>query len=146
MKKRTVIFFLIVISAFLLSNYILINKEYTVAEIVDGDTFKTADGKSVRLIGVNSPEIGRPCSQEAKNELRKLIYGKEVKMESDSGDKDMYGRLLRYVYVDDIFVNSEMIRLGLAKTEEINPNVKYSQLFQSLEWDARKAHRCMWNV
>jgi micrococcal nuclease len=63
---------------------------------------------------------------------------------SDADDKDMYGRLLRYVYVGDMFVNSEMVRLGLAKTEEIEPNVKYSQLFQELEEDSRKANRCMW--
>jgi micrococcal nuclease len=67
-------------------------------------------------------------------------------MESDDGNKDVYGRLLRYVYVGNTFVNSEMVRLGLAGAEEVKPNVKYSDLFLDLENKARKAGRCMWNV
>ena len=51
---------------------------------------------------------------------------------------------MRYVYVDDLFVNSEMIRLGLARFEEIRPNTKYSELFLDLENKARKARRCIW--
>jgi micrococcal nuclease len=144
MKKMTIVFFIVVIAAFIITNYIQINKDYTVSEIVDGDTFKTRDGSTIRLIGVNSPEIGEPCSMEAKDELRNLIYGKDIRMESDDGNKDVYGRLLRYVYVGNTFVNSEMVRLGLAKSEEVKPNVKYSDLFLDLENKARKAGRCMW--
>jgi micrococcal nuclease len=146
MKKRTMIFFILVSTIFLLSNYFQANKQYLVSDIVDGDTFKTNDGRTVRLIGINAPEIGEPCSIEAKDKLKELIYRKEIRLESDAGNKDKYGRLLRYVYADDLFVNSEMIRLGLAKTEEVEPNDKYSKSFLELENTARKAGRCMWNI
>ena len=144
MDKLVVLFFFILIIAFLASNYINIYKNYIVSEIVDGDTFKTKDGKTVRLIGINAPEIGEPCSQEAKNKLNEIIYRREIRLERDSGNKDAYGRLLRYVYVGDLFVNAEMVRLGLAKFEEIEPNKKYSKLFLGLENKARNAGRCMW--
>jgi micrococcal nuclease len=144
MRKRTLVFFILVLGMFFLSNYIQTNKQYLVSEIIDGDTFKTNDGRTIRLIGINAPEIGEPCSIEAKDKLKDLIYRKEIRLESDEGNKDKYGRLLRYVYADDLFVNSEMIRLGLAKTEEIEPNDKYSELFLELESTARKARRCMW--
>ena len=144
MKKRTVIFFIIVVAAFLFTNYMQINKDYMVSEVVDGDTFKTTDGRTIRLIGINAPEVGEKYYEEAKDELTELIYRKEIRLDSDTGNKDVYGRLLRYVYVDDLLVNSEMVRLGLAKAEEVAPNKKYSDLFLELESNARNAGRCIW--
>jgi micrococcal nuclease len=144
MRKRTIVFFVIMACAFVASNYIDSYSEYTVKDVIDGDTFRTSDGKVIRLIGVNSPEIGEPCSIEAKDKLSELIIGKQIRLEGDAGSKDAYGRQLKYVYIDDIFVNSELVRLGLARTEEIKPNVKYSELFQEMESRARSARRCIW--
>jgi len=144
MNKVVIIFFLILISAFLISNYIEENKSYIVADVVDGDTFKTVDGKTIRLIGINAPETGENYYQEAKDKLEELIHRKKIRLERDASNKDVYGRLLRYVYVGDLFINSEMIRLGLARFEEIEPNKKYSKLFLDLENKARKAKRYIW--
>ncbi len=130
---------------FVISSYIENYKDYIVSEVIDGDTFKTKDGKNVRLIGINAPENGEKCYEEAKDKLKELIYRKKIRLERDVKSKDNYGRLLRYVYVIDLFVNSEMIRLGLAKFEEIGPNEKYSELFLDLENKARRARRCIWN-
>jgi len=145
MKKVVIIFFSILVIAFLVSNYIENYKNYIVSEIVDGDTFKTIDGKVIRLTGINAPEVGKKYYQEAKDKLKELIYRKKIRLERDVKSGDVYGRLLRYVYVDDLFVNSEMIRLGLAKFEEIEPNKKYSKLFLDLENKARKARRFIWS-
>lgn len=86
----------------------------TAVRIIDGDTFELASGDIVRLICLDAPEIGSSGSEEAANFLSSLILGKEVRMENDTDDKDAYGRLLRYVYIDDLFVNRELVQQGYA--------------------------------
>ena len=143
MKKSVIVFFIILVIAFIVTIYIEDYKEVRVTDIVDGDTIKIGYN-SVRLIGINAPESNEPCYKEAKEMLEDLVKHKKVRLEKDVKEQDDYGRLLKYVYVDDLLVNGEMIRLGLARFEEIEPNTKYSELFLDLENKARKAGRCIW--
>jgi endonuclease YncB( thermonuclease family) len=59
-------------------------------------------------------------------------------------DKDYFGRSLRYVFVDEQFVNELMVKKGFAKIEIIEPNVKYSRLIQNAEDLAMKENGCIW--
>jgi len=88
----------------------------TVTEVVDGDTFYLGNEDKVRMLGINTPESGRPYAQEATDFLTSMILGKEVSLVNDSKneDSDSYGRLLAHVYVDDTFVNYEIIKAGFA--------------------------------
>ena len=88
----------------------------TVTDVIDGDTFYLGNGDKVRMLGINTPESGRPYAQEATDFLTNMILGKEVTLVNDSknGDSDSYGRLLAHVYVDDTFVNYEIIKAGYA--------------------------------
>jgi micrococcal nuclease len=73
--------------------------------IIDGDTLKLWDsGPTVRLLCVDTPEEGEEGYQEAKNFLEDLLYEKPVTFKSSnySNDTDVYGRLLRWVYISDI--------------------------------------------
>jgi len=92
------------------------NNTIQVTEVVDGDTFYLENGDKVRMLGINTPESGRPYSEEATEFLTNMILGKEVNLVNDSknGDSDSYGRLLAHVYVDDTFVNYEIIKAGFA--------------------------------
>ena len=68
------------------------------------------------MLGINTPESGRPYAEEATDFLTDMILGKEVTLANDSknGDSDSYGRLLAHVYVDGTFVNYELIKAGYA--------------------------------
>lgn len=87
-----------------------------VLRIIDGDTFELFSGEKVRIVGINAPEIKDKYGDESKKYLLSLIQNKYVILENDSisKDKDVYGRLLRYVYLDNEDINKKMIRDGFA--------------------------------
>ncbi len=88
---------------------------FKVVKIVDGDTFDLNNSNRVRLSGINTPETGECYYQEAKDKLEDLILGKDVYLEKDISNTGKYGRLLRYVYVNGIFVNGILVKEGYAK-------------------------------
>ena len=117
---------------------------FNITYVVDGDTVEIEGGERVRLIGIDSPERGEPYYSEAKNQLTTLVLNKQVRLEKDITDKDRYGRLLRYIYVDDLFINVEIVKLGYAKSYTYPPDVKYQNLILSAERDARNSQRGLW--
>lgn len=137
-----------------------INKDtklFKVIEVVDGDTIKVLmDNKeeTVRLIGIDTPEVLDPripvqCfGIEASNKAKELLTGKNVMLESDAtqGEKDKYGRLLRYVFLDKENFNKIMISEGFAHeyTYQNNP-YKYQLEFIRAEKEARENKRGLWN-
>ena len=115
-----------------------------VKEVIDGDTVILSTGQSVRLIGINTPETDMPFFEEAKQYLDYLIGDKQVRLEKDISDKDQYGRLLRYIYLDDIFINLEMVKSGFANSFAYPPDIKYHDLFTEAERGARKQSIGLW--
>lgn len=127
-----------------------------VKRVIDGDTFVIEDGSKrgvkVRLIGVDAPETRRTArkevgyyAQEAKEYVKSMLVGKNVKLVFDVGKKDRYGRLLAYVYLGDKFVNADLVKQGYAVSYTVVPNVQYAELFFKLERQARQAKRGLWN-
>jgi micrococcal nuclease len=124
-----------------------------VVRAVDGDTIVVRlDGREqrVRYIGVNTPESVDPrrevqCfGKEAAERNRALVAGKVVGLEKDVSETDQYGRLLRYVAVDGVLVNAELIRDGYARSTTYPPDVRYAERFRALEREAREARRGLW--
>ena len=117
---------------------------FAVVSIIDGDTIIVKGGYHVRYIGVDSPETDEYYYSEAKQMNTELIAGKKVRLESDVTDKDKYGRLLRYVFVDDTFVNAEMVRQGCAWATSYPPDVKYQVYLKAMEKEAKQLKRGFW--
>ncbi len=163
---------------------------YTVERIVDGDTLKLTSGDRIRMIGIDTPESrdnakaerdskrsGQDIKtiikmgNEAKNFLKSLgLEGKEVYLEFDVQQRDKYGRLLAYVFVDTgikrgdpldfkfnsdyyfdyfnnrwmHFINASIVKAGYAQPMTIPPNVKYADLFRKLYKNAREKKRGLW--
>jgi micrococcal nuclease len=88
---------------------------FTVTQVIDGDTLDISGGNRVRLIGIDTPERGECGYSEASAALQNLVGGRQVRLVTGARDDvDRYGRLLRYVEVDDLDVNLAMIRSGRA--------------------------------
>ncbi len=118
----------------------------TVVEILDGDTFDLGNEERVRIIGINTPEKGRPFSDEATVALSEMIMGKEVTLVNDSknDDVDTSGRLLRHVYVDGISVNYEMIRTGMAFWYPYSSGTDMDESYQEAQESAANDHVGLW--
>jgi endonuclease YncB( thermonuclease family) len=118
-----------------------------VTQVIDGDTIIIADGFRVRYIGIDTPEL-HPAPEafgiEAWQVNRQLVEGKIVRLERDVSQTDRYGRLLRYVYIDDIFVNAELVRRGLARVKAYPPDTRYHNYLEEMETEARQAGRGIW--
>lgn len=87
---------------------------YLVTKVVDGDTADLQGLGRVRFSGINTPEKGVCYYKEAKEKLTEMILNKEVYAEKDRSDKDKYDRYLRYIYVNDTFVNGILVEEGYA--------------------------------
>ncbi len=122
----------------------IVGEQALVARVIDGDTIVLTDGERVRLIGVDSDEKGGECYEEAKQRMQELVEGKDVLLEKDITNRDKYGRLLRYIYVDDVFVNLVMVEEGLAQVYTFKPDVKYVKQFEDALRVARDGNGCLW--
>ena len=116
-----------------------------VTRVIDGDTIEIEGGYRVRYIGIDTPEISESYYLKATEANRSLVEGKKIRLEKDVEDKDEYGRLLRYVWVDSIMVNAELVRLGYAYSYSYPPNLKYQSYFLQMEKEAREHKRGLWN-
>ena len=123
--------------------------------VIDGDTVKLADGRLVRYLGIDAPEVRRrvggswvvdpePFSEAATRANRRLVEGKRVRLEYDARTHDRFGRLLAYVYVEEQMVNAALLEAGLAEVLIIAPNVKDEKTFYALVKKARRARRGLW--
>ncbi len=125
---------------------------FKVTRVIDGDTIEIEGGERVRYIGIDTPETVDPRKPvqcfgvEASNKNKELVEGKMVRLEKDITDRDKYNRLLRYVYVGDIFVNLELVKQGFAYSYSYPPDIKYQEQFLKAQQEAREAKRGLWNA
>ncbi len=117
-----------------------------VVKVIDGDTVEVEiEGEpfEVRYVGMDTEE-GTPCGNQARARNQELVEGQTVELERDISETDAYGRLLRYVYVGDLFVNARLVEEGYAVAKGYPPDIRHADLFARLEHEARTEGRGCW--
>lgn len=121
------------------------NVEATVVEVIDGDTIKVefqGEEYSVRYIGINTPEIahgnqpGEECGLQATDANARFVAGQTVRLERDVSDTDVFGRLLRYVYIGDLMINKMLLQSGWAEVVSYPPDTREYETFRQMEENA----------
>jgi micrococcal nuclease len=126
-----------------------------VTKVVDGDTIDVLIGdkkETVRFVLVDTPETKHPSKPiepfgpEASKFTTDMLEGKEVKLEKDVSERDKYGRLLMYVWLDDKMVNELLLEKGLARVAIYQPDVKYVDNFREIQKKAQQAGTGIWSI
>lgn len=128
----------------------------TVVYVVDGDTFdiQFTSGKKerVRMTLIDTPEtkhprLGvQPFGPEASAYTKDLLTDKQVSLEMDVQERDRYGRVLAYVWLDEELVNEQLVAKGLARVAVFPPNTKYVDRFEEVQQHAREQRLGIWSV
>ena len=123
-----------------------------VASVYDGDTLSLTDGRRVRLLQIDTPELGSgECySRAARNALLKLVpIGSRVRLEADArlDDVDRYGRLLRYIHRGSLNANTTLVRGGAAAPYFYGGDLgKYATRLLADARNAKTAKRGLWGA
>jgi micrococcal nuclease len=120
--------------------------------VIDGDTIILKDGRTIRYLGINTPETNHPTKglecfgAEATIKNNELLNEKKITLECGNEDIDEYGRYLRYVYVNDVFINAELVEEGFAVAFPFGQTEKFDQVFVQLENYSRLQNKGMWKA
>ena len=125
--------------------------QYEVIRVIDGDTVELKNGERLRYNDIDTPETVHPSKPiecygpEASKKNKELVEGETILVELGNPEKDKYGRLLGYVYIDDLFVNAELVRGGYAEVNSYgNPGSKIAELI-NIERDAKLKSTGLWS-
>lgn len=123
---------------------------YPVLGVTDGDTLRVeyqGHEERIRLLRINTPERGAPGSKQATDCLKRWVQGKTVALEFEhpgQEERDIYKRLLAYVFVDETNVNLDLVRQGWSRFYDRHGEGRYGDLFRQAEEEARAAKRGIW--
>ncbi|KKS31186.1 hypothetical protein A2380_03325 [candidate division WWE3 bacterium RIFOXYB1_FULL_43_24] len=129
-----------------------VQKQVILTKVVDGDTVKVLiDGseQTIRLIGINAPEMSDCRGAWGGEELNKLLENQTILLEDDptQGDKDKYNRLLRYIHTETgQNINGKMVEIGAAKEYTYDKDYKYKDLFVTAQNLAKQDSLGVWGV
>jgi endonuclease YncB( thermonuclease family) len=131
-----------------------VDEQVRVTHVYDGDTVKLSDGRKVRLIGIDAPEIGhrgepsQPLAEEARHALESLLRSaRRIGLRYDTERRDQYGRLLAHLYLGDgSAVAAELLDAGLASALAVPPNLWNQPCFLARERTAWEDRRGIWTL
>mgnify|MGYP001610990841 CR=1 FL=1 len=129
------------------SDQCLAPAEVLATKVIDGDTIVVEGGYHVRLLGMDTDEVGYPCYGEAKTRLEELVLNKKIRLEKDKTDIDQYKRCLRYIFLDNQNIDLQLVKEGLAVARFYEPDIKYKDELTLAEKTAIDGKvGCKWGV
>jgi micrococcal nuclease len=151
MKKTCFLLYMLFLTFIVMGRLSVAQEEVKVRWVIDGDTIILTNGRHVRYIGINTPEIehehqkAEPYGYHAKKYNEKLVFSKTVRLQFDKERHDHFGRLLAYVFLPDgTFINQAMIAQGYAYLLPQKPNIKYAKILLQAQREAMSAKKGMW--
>ena len=132
-----------------------IDRSAQVANIYDGDTLRLRNGEKVRLIGINTPELGRdgypsePFARKATDRLKSLLLenGFRINLRYGNESQDRYKRRLAHAYLpDNRSIAAVLLREGLGTRVTVPPNVRDFQCYRKAELQAREKRLGVWSL
>lgn len=129
---------------------------FDVIKVIDGDTIKinyNGNDENVRLLLIDTPELShkqfdgpQPFALEAKEKVETLLKNGKVEVEIGVQERDKYGRLLGYLYVDGTSIQEELLREGLARVAYVYNDKKYLDRYLQLEKEAKLSKKGIWSI
>ena len=130
------------------------DESVTIKYIHDGDTVKLVDGRKIRLIGINAPEVARKeqpaeaYALQARDYLRSLLHkhNNRVKLIYGREKQDHYQRSLAHLFLPDgINIQSQLLSAGLSSAITIPPNDRFTSCYQQAEKQALCSQKALWS-
>lgn len=125
----------------------------TAAEVKDGDTIVLTDGRKVRYLGIDTPELGSTnpreleLARQATQVNAELVQGATLRLEYDVERYDQYNRVLAYVFLPDgRMLNAELIRRGLARVMLKPPNLRFREELVQAQRQAIQERAGLWQT
>jgi endonuclease YncB( thermonuclease family) len=130
-----------------------IDEFVTVSKVIDGDTVVLGDGRRLRLIGIDTPELGnhgepdQEFAREARSALVAILKDKKIGLQFDDERQDKYQRLLAHVFLSDgTSVTASLLRQGLGVSFVVPPNIWGVSCYSQIEEDARATKKGVWRT
>lgn len=124
---------------------------YVVQKVYDGDTVVLNDGRKVRLLGINTPEVKHrdkmadAGGDEAKEWLKGRLLNKKVRLVTDAETSDKYHRTLAHLFTEQKdHVNVQLVEAGLAEVSLYPPNLLYAEELLKAQDKAEHQQRGIW--
>lgn len=128
-----------------------IDQYAVVSQVYDGDTVKLKNGKKIRLIGVNTPEMNyktgepEPFAKQAKEYLKKQVLRKEIGLRYGSEKKDRHGRYLAHIFLnDELNLQQALLTKGFAVNIGFPPNLWQQECYADAEKSAQQSLKGIW--
>ncbi len=129
------------------------NGLFTVKKVYDGDTVLLEDGRKIRLLGINTPEIthgkrpGEAGGEQAKSWLTNKLLNQPVRLEIGVENTDKFGRTLAHVFnAQNDSINLQLVALGMASVDIFPPNLAYAEQLTAAERQAESNRLGIWQM